>query len=263
MTLLRTLSRATAPVVDLVYPPRCPLCGDAIAQQTGLCQTCWSELVIPSDPACAACQRPFGDSSITGEAALCAPCMAAAPRHDGIMAGTLYNEASRQLVLKYKHGRRIALAPMLARLITARMAGLEGEWLLIPVPLHPLRLWARGFNQSALLAKELSRATGHSVAVDALRRIKRTPPLGGMGRKARERTLAGSIRVAPRQRESISGSNVVLVDDVLTSGATSDACVGVLKRAGAQQVKIACFARVLHEVTGYESARDPKIPGAP
>lgn len=239
------LQQAFAPLVDLVFPPRCPACGEGIAAQDGLCAACWGELVIPGDPSCALCQRPFGGDMAAG--AICAPCLAEPPRHDGIAAGTLYNEASRKLVLAFKHGRRIALAPMLARIAAARLPELEGDWLVVPVPLHRWRIWRRGFNQSALLAGEIARLRSLRLAVDALVRRKPTPVLGGLGRAARARALSGAIAVNPRRRGLLAGARVLLVDDVMTSGATSDACVGALKRAGAGKVMVVCFARVLDE----------------
>ncbi len=236
-----------APIVDLVFPPRCPLCGAGLAVQTGLCGACWGELAIPGEPCCAACQRPF-PPELAGGDALCAPCLADPPSHDGIAAGTLYNDASRKLVLAFKHGRRIALAGLLARLIAARMPEQVGSgWIFVPVPLHRWRLWRRGFNQSALLAQELARARQGRVVVDGLVRRKATPMLGGMGRKARLRALAGAIAVNPKRGDALKGARIVLVDDVLTSGATSEACVNALKRAGAREVRIACCARVLDE----------------
>ncbi|MEO5597416.1 MAG: ComF family protein [Novosphingobium sp.] len=234
-----------APVVDLVFPPRCPLCGEGLSAQAGLCATCWSELAIPGDPSCSLCQRPFPDSIADG--AICAPCLAQPPRHDGIFAGTLYNDASRRLVLAFKHGHRIALAPLLGRLMSARVGELNGDWLVVAVPLHRWRLWRRGFNQAALLAREISRQRGGMLLPDALVRRKQTPSLGGLGRKARARALAGAIAVSPRHLTRLKGANVLLVDDVLTSGATSDSCVSALKRAGAAKVVIACFARVMDE----------------
>ena len=241
-----SFAEAFAPLVDLVYPPRCPSCGEAIAAQDGLCGACWAELVIPSEPACVTCQRPFAADAVE-PGAICAPCLANPPRHDGIAAGTLYNEASRKLILAFKHGRRIALAPMLARLAAARLPELGGEWLVVPVPLHRWRLWRRGFNQSALLAREIAGLRGQSLLVDALLRRKRTLTLGGLGRTARARALSGAIAVNPRRRHELAGKPIVLVDDVMTSGATSDACVRALKRAGASKVVVACFARVLEE----------------
>jgi len=244
-----SLRAGLTPLVDLVYPPRCPLCGEGLAAQTGLCPACWSELAIPGEPACARCQRPFGEGSV-GQGAVCAPCLAAPPRHDGIAAGTLYNDGARRLVLAFKHGRRIALAPMLARLIAARLPAMEGEWLVVPVPLHRGRLWRRGFNQAALLGRELEKFTGGRLVVDGLVRRRPTPVLGGLGRKARARALGGAIAANPARAALIEGAQVLLVDDVLTSGATSDACVSALKRAGARRVVIACFARVLEEAAG-------------
>ncbi|WEK48384.1 MAG: ComF family protein [Candidatus Andeanibacterium colombiense] len=245
MGVSETVSGALAPLVDFLFPPRCPLCGDGLAAQTGLCAACWSQLALPGEPACTRCQRPFGKEGRAGT--ICAPCLAAPPRHDGIAAGTLYNDASRRLVLAFKHGRRIALAPMLARLIAARLPELDGEWLIVPVPLHRMRLWSRGFNQSALLARELAKLTGGTLLVDGLVRRKQTPVLGGLSRKARARALQGAIAVNPARAVRLRGAKLLLVDDVLTSGATSGACVGALKRAGAEKVVIACFARVLDE----------------
>jgi ComF family protein len=252
------LPETLAPLVDLVFPPRCPLCGTGVATQAGLCGGCWSELVIPATPACSLCQRPFVGALPDG--LVCAPCMAEPPLHDGIAAATVYNPASRRLVLSYKYGRRIALAPMLARLMVVRLAltGLTGAdfgpdedpargWLVVPVPLHRWRLWQRGFNQSALLAREIARATGARLAVDALVRRKHTPTLGGLGHDARARVLSGAMRLHPRRKWPWQGAKVVLVDDVVTSGATTDACIAVLKRAGASKVVIACVARVMDE----------------
>ena len=139
------------------------------------------------------------------------------------------------------------MAPMLARLISARLPQLDGPWLFVPVPLHPLRLWQRGYNQSALLARELARLRGKTLLVDGLVRRKHTRVLGGLGRQARARALSGAIAVHPRRKALLQGAQVVLVDDVLTSGATSRACVSALKRAGAARVIVACFARVLDE----------------
>lgn len=240
-----SLAQVLAPVIDLVFPPRCPLCGEGLAVQTGLCAACWNELAIPGEPACVSCQRPFGEGAAAGT--ICAPCLANPPKHDGIAAGTLYTDASRRLVLAFKRGNRIALAPLLARLIAARLPVVDASWLVVPVPLHRWRIWRRGFNQSALLAREIARTKHAQLVVDALVRRKATPTLGGLGRAARARALSGAIALNPRQAARIKGARIVLVDDVLTSGATSDASVGALKRAGAATVIVACFARVLDE----------------
>lgn len=236
---------ALAPLVDLVFPPRCPLCGAALATQGGLCSDCWAELAIPGEPCCTSCQRPFGEGAPEGMT--CAPCLANPPVHDGIAAATLYTEGSRRLVLAFKHGRRIALAPLLARLIAARLSMVGPDWVIVPVPLHRWRLWRRGFNQSALLGHEIAKATGASLLVDGLLRRKATPMLGGLGRAARMRALSGAIALNPARAGQLKGRSILLVDDVLTSGSTSETCVKVLKRAGAARVVVGCFARVLDE----------------
>jgi ComF family protein len=240
-----SISNALLPIVDLIFPPRCPLCGEALSAQVGLCAACWGNLAIPGEPSCSLCQRPFPEN--IPEGSICAPCMAEPPNHDGIAAGTLYTDASRRLILAFKHGQRIALAPMLARLIVPRLGHLGPDWLVIPVPLHRWRLWRRGFNQAALLAREIVKLRDGSLVVDGLIRRKATPMLGGLGRKARARALSGSIDFNPRRSERLRGAKILLVDDVLTSGATSDSCVRALKRAGAVRVEIACFARVMDE----------------
>lgn len=228
MAVVAHLARSMTPLVDLVYPPRCPLCGAALAGQDGLCAECWGLLDIPgSDEA----------------GVLAVPQAGVVP----VYAATLYNDASRQLVLDYKHGGRITHARLLARLIAARLPdplAARDAPLLVPVPLHRWRLWQRGFNQAALLAGELAKAGKGETLVDGLLRRRRTPSLGGLGREARERALAGAIIVHPRRRARIAGRDVVLVDDVFTSGATSRACVAALAEAGARSVSVACFARV-------------------
>lgn len=261
MGLATILRESIAPAVDLIYPPRCPVCGDGIEAQSGLCAACWMTLAIPGQPSCAACQLPLPGH--LDEGAMCAPCLARPPRHDGIAAATLYNEASRTLVLAFKHGGRIAMAPMLARLIAGRLPPtVDQDWLAVPVPLHRWRLWRRGYNQAALLAAELAKLTGATLAPDALLRTRATRTLGGLGRKARVRALAGAIEVAKHQQGRVKGRTILLVDDVLTSGATSDACVAALKRAGAASVVIACFARVVDEgMTAVREAAKNETPG--
>ena len=242
-----TVREGLKPIVDLVYPPRCPICGDAVAQQGGLCGECWSELEVPGEPACASCQRPMGSVAVA-KSHECFACIDDPPRHSGVIAATIYNDTSRKLVLTYKHGGKIALAPLLGRLLAAKIPPhSDGATppLLIPVPLHRWRIWKRGFNQAAMLAKDLAGRGKGELLVDGLLRRKSTPSLGGLGQDERKDALEGAIVTRPSARSIVAGRDVILVDDVLTSGATSAACIDALLAAGATTVSLACFARVL------------------
>ena len=240
-TLLREFRDGIAPVVDFIFPPRCPICSDAVLEQGGLCSECWSGLEIPGAHTCTVCEANLPDER---KQSVCVTCAGAKHDHDAIICATRYNDVSRQLVLSLKHGRRIALAALMARLIAARLPKAIDHPVFVPVPLHRWRLWKRGFNQSALIARELASLRKEPLVVDALVRHRQTPSLGGMDRHQRHTVLAGSVGVSPRAIPKLAGRTVVLVDDVLTSGATSRECVRALKDAGAGAVWIACFARV-------------------
>lgn len=158
-------------------------------------------------------------------------------------AAVAYDDISRAIAIRLKHGRKVALARMMARYM-APLVGEAGEdRIFVPVPLHRRRLWRRGFNQSAIVARELSRRLHVPLALDALKRVKSTPPLKGLNMLQRRRTVSGAFRVNPNAR--VQGRVVILVDDVLTTGSTADACARALKRAGAARVELVSWARVI------------------
>lgn len=244
-----SLRQVLAPVIDFVFPPRCPGCGDAVLADPhgddALCATCFARLELPGEPSCATCQRPFGADHFAAEAR-CARCLAEPPQHDGIVAATIYGDVSRQMALDLKHAGRIALAGPMGRRIAARIGDRAGpNPLVVPVPLHRWRIWRRGYNQSAMIARSIARDKGWSLLPDALIRNRATRSLGGLNPDQRRSELRGAIAVSRHATPRIAARDVVLVDDVLTSGATSDACVRALKHAGAGRVIIACYARVI------------------
>ena len=241
MSLVRVLS----PLVDLVLPPRCPGCGVLVEGDLQFCAECWNALRFISDPCCQSCGKPFGDGR--DDDLTCAECLADPPQHDGIRAAVIYDDLSRSIVLKLKHGGKIGLARLVARHLQRHLPGERRDLVLVPVPLHRWRLWQRGFNQSILIARALAAPHGLPVETDVLRRIRATPPLKGMTRKQRSQAIRGVFDIPGERRCRIAGKHVLLVDDVYTTGATTRACVRLLKQAGAARVTIFCWARVLRD----------------
>jgi ComF family protein len=236
----------TAPfraMLDFALPERCPSCGMIAGGGGSFCSDCWTSLTFLSDPACARCDLPLPYAS--AEAQFCAACIAQPPRHDGIKAVVAYGDIARDVALKLKYGGRIGLARMIAGQLLRYRHVLPVDGLLVPVPLHWTRLWSRSFNQSVLIARELSSMAGFAHCPDLLRRTRRTTPLGGLSGKDRRKMVAGAFDLNPSQAEKAKGQHILLVDDVYTSGATTDACVRVLKKGGAASVTILCWARVL------------------
>jgi ComF family protein len=205
------------------------------------CVRCWSSLRFLGPPWCALCHAPFDYDR--GEDAACAECMADPPLHSGVRAAVAYGEVARAVALKLKYSGRLACAETMARAMARLMP--EGAELLVPVPLHRWRIWSRGFNQAALIAAALSKASGVPADKDLLRRVKSTPVLRGLGPKGRKKAVAGAFALAPGVAEKLEGKTVILVDDVHTSGASAAACTRVLKRGGAAKVILLCWARVL------------------
>jgi ComF family protein len=236
-------------LIDFALPPRCPACGTVTGEPHRFCLDCWQSIRFLGDPCCTRCGRPFAHDR--GADAECAACLAAPPDYDRLRSAVAYGEVARRVALKLKYGRRPGVAHTIAHLMRRHVEALSGRAgeapLLAPVPLHRWRIWKRGYNQSALIATALAKRTGHEVALDLLRRVKATPSLRGLGRRERAMAVRGAFRVLERTRPLIAGRTILLVDDVYTSGATANACARALRRAGAAQVNIICWARVVGE----------------
>jgi ComF family protein len=236
--------RAGAGLLNTVLPPRCLKCGAAVDRAGALCAACWPALAFLAPPLCACCGYPFEFD--LGPGALCGSCAAEPPEYQRARAVLRYDDASRDLVLRFKHGDRIDSAPAFGRWLARAGAELLAEAdLIAPVPLHWWRLFRRRYNQAALLASALAGATGRPAVNDLLVRKRATPSQGGLGRAERRRNVAGAFAVHPRRRAGLGDKRVLLVDDVLTTGATAEACARALLKAGARAVDVLTLARVV------------------
>lgn len=229
-------------------PPRCPGCGAVTADDHRFCLDCWMKLDFLSGPSCASCGEPFENDP--GAGARCGACLRDSPPLDGVRAAVAYGELARHLTLKLKYGGRPSLAETVARLM-ARLLAEREEAILAPVPLHRWRIWRRGYNQSALIARALAAKQGSPLVLDLIERRRATPILRGMGPAARARAVRGAFAVSEKCRPLLKGRSVVLVDDVYTTGATAKACAKALKRAGATEVRLICWARVMRKDLEY------------
>lgn len=246
----RPLLRFVRAAMDIVLPPRCLTCRVAVEAQGSLCVTCWSRLNFIAGPVCAACGLPFAHE--IGPDALCAACIRKRPGYDRARAALVYDDASRGLILGFKHGDRTEAAPALARWLSRAGAELIAEAdVIAPVPLHRTRLLARRYNQAALIANALG--GGRRVVPDLLERKRRTPSQGGLNARERRLNVRGAFLLRERHRELVHGKRILLIDDVHTTGATLEACARTLKRAGSVAVDTLCVARVVRpaEVSLY------------
>jgi ComF family protein len=232
------LRAATRWALDFALPPRCTGCGTIVDEVHSFCPDCWKGVEFLGNSGCKTCGMPLQAT----EQRTCGACLARPPRIARTRAAVAYGDLARSLAIRLKYGRKVAIARTMARYM-APLVGDEGDRLLVPVPLHRTRLWGRGFNQSALVARELSRQLGVAAEPLALKRIRRTPPLKGMSPLQRRKTVSGVFRV--RNKAAVAGKTVILVDDVLTTGSTAEACARTLKRAGAARVELVSWARVV------------------
>jgi ComF family protein len=224
--------------LDFALPPRCAGCGTIVADVHSFCPDCWKGVDFLGEGGCSTCGIPLQAT----EQRTCGACLARTPRIARTRAAVAYGDLARGLAIRLKYGRKVAIARTMARYM-APLVGEGTDRLLVPVPLHRIRLWNRGFNQSALVARELSRRLGIAADPLALMRTRRTPPLKGMSPLQRRKTVAGAFRV--RDKQKVAGKTVILVDDVLTTGSTAEACARTLKRAGVARVELVSWARVV------------------
>ena len=239
----------------LIWPPL-SLLGDDPVDRPGLIHAeAWARLTFVTEPVCAICGFVFATApeEWAGDTR-CLSCVATPPAFDHARAVFFYDEPSRGLPLALKHSGRLdglaTFAALMANALTISATGAQGgpgpdlPDVLIPVPLHPFRLWRRGYNQAGLLAAALGRRLDRPVRHDALIRRRATIRQAGLTPAGRRDNVTGAFRVR-QQAFAVKGKSVLLVDDVFTTGATLEACAGVLKRAGARRVCAVTLARVM------------------
>ena len=237
-------------VLDFLLPPQCLTCDWPVGVPGQFCAKCFTNVAFISAPCCVQCGVGFayareGGGGEDGTELLCPACRASPPPWDEGRAALRYDDHSKRILLPFKYHDRpelaAALAPMMAR---AGAALLARAGVLVPVPLHRRRLFTRRYNQSALLARALARLSGVPVVPDLLRRTRATVSLGRPGVFARIAAVEGAFAVRPSRVARLAGVRVLLIDDVMTSGATAAACTEVLLAAGAAGVDVLVAARV-------------------
>jgi len=232
-------------VLDLLMPPQCICCDTAVNTQGQLCADCFRRTDFLTGQCCARCGVPFGAAAQGNAAALCPSCLGAPPRFGRARGALRYDAQARQLILPLKHADRPELAAMLApHMARAGAALLRDADLLVPVPLHRARLFKRRYNQAALLAAAVGRIAGVPTVLDGLIRQRPTQPLDSKSPAERAAELRGAFAIRPKRAGRLAGRSVVLIDDVMTSGATANACAAVLLAGGARGVDVLVAARV-------------------
>jgi ComF family protein len=228
---------------DLLLPPVCIVCRTRVGGHGLLCGDCWARIDFIAPPICVRLGVPLPYD--TGEPCLSAAAIADPPVYDRARAVARYSSIMRDLIQSFKYGDRHEGLPLFGRWLAAAGGELLADTdLIVPVPLYRSRLWSRRFNQSALLARAVGRLTGVPVDCFLLGRVKRTPSQVGLTAEQRRRNVAGAFRVTGA-RGQLKGKRIVVVDDVITTGATADACARTLKRAGAARVDVLALARAV------------------
>src|SRR6266403_886633 len=230
-------------VINIALPQLCPSCREPV-DGAGLCPACWSKLSFTAPPYCERLGIPFPFDG--GPGLLSMEAIADPPAYNRARAAVRYDDIARKLVHALKYGDRLDLAPTMGRWMAraGRELLADGD-AIVPVPLHWRRQWTRRFNQSALPAEVIAKASGRMVAHGALKRVKATPQQVGLDKSERAHNVQGAFRVPTEGKAEVAGRKLVLVDDVLTSGATVDACARALLRGGAASVDVVVFARVV------------------
>lgn len=238
-------------IKNICFPPSCYIC-NTFTDSNGLCPNCWKNIKWISDPRCEICGIPFSLSLQK----VCVACMKKTPYFDEAISVFVYDKFSKPMVLQFKNGDCTYMAHQFAvwmyRAAEKRLLDMD---MIIPIPISLVKRLKRKYNQSELLAMEIAELSNIEYAPLILNKIKSTKPQEGLSRIARERNLLGSFGVSPKYVSLIKDRNIVLVDDVMTTGATVNECAKVLKKHGARRVIVITIARTTmdeRDATYYE-----------
>ncbi len=231
-----------ARALDFIFPPQCLTCDALVPTHGALCLPCWQGIKFISEPMCHACGHPF--EFAIGEQALCGECLKELPPYTRARSVFVYDEHSKGLVTKLKFSDQLHLATVLGPWLAKTGRDMLAEsHLIVPVPLSYRRFVSRRYNQAALLARALAQKTHLPVIPDALQRKKHTLPQTGLSRRQRAENVQGAFAVNPRHKSELKGKNILLIDDVHTTGSTVAACTKQLLKAGAMKVNVLTLAR--------------------
>ena len=235
-------------LIHILYPPQCAMCDTRTESDFGLCGSCWAKTPFIEGLCCDGCGAPLPGEDALDVRVLCDDCMVIARPWSKGRAAMVYKDKARRLVLSLKHGDRTDLVRAAGPWMMKAAAPLiKPETIVVPIPLHRFRLLKRKFNQAALLAGRVAQLAGVDCCVDGLVRTKRTAPLEGHNRDQRFETLNGAIAANQKRLSQIKGRKILLVDDVMTSGATFAAATEACYTAGADDVCVLALARVVKD----------------
>lgn len=239
-------------LVDLILPPRCIVSGEIVDSQGMLSPEAWGDLNFIADPQCHRCGFPFDfDSGEIKEGNICLGCSKTPPRYDKARSALVYDDASRDVILGFKHGDQTASVPSFVPwMMRAADKIMDQTDYIIPVPLHRWRLMRRRFNQAGLMAQYLSKAAHVPTLLDGLVRKRATQTQGHLNSSERKKNVKNAFSVHPKQVTALKGKSVLLIDDVYTTGATIDECTKILLKVGVSSVNVLTLARVVKPQRG-------------
>ena len=244
--MFKTIIRPVAKrLLDIVYPPHCISCGVDIDKNGNVCAKCWGDISFITDPQCNVCGFPFDFEMQEGS--ICAGCTKNMPHFSKARAVFLYDDSSYRMITSFKYNDRVENRLAYARWMVRAGAGMLHEAdLIIPVPLHFFKLIMRQYNQAALLAHELAKIVDKQVLANAITRKKYTKTQAVFSHKGRFKNIKGAFQINPKYQNLIANKKILLVDDVITTGATANECAKILLKSGAGRVELLTLAKTLY-----------------